>query len=66
MSNDIVDVLRGIVALENELIGSFVPKVCTEAADEIERLADEIERLRASLAGVQSERDMWEREARRG
>jgi hypothetical protein len=59
MSNDIVDVLRGIVALENELIGSFVPKVCTEAADEIER-------LRASLAGVQSERDMWEREARRG
>jgi hypothetical protein len=59
MSNDIVDVLRGIVALENELIGSFVPKVCTEAADEIER-------LRASLAGVQSERDLWEREARRG
>jgi hypothetical protein len=59
MSNDIVDVLRGIVALENELIGSFVPKVCAEAADEIER-------LRASLTGMQSERDMWEREARRG
>ena len=59
MSNDIVDLLRGIVALGNELIGSFVPKVCTEAADEIER-------LRASLAGAQSERDMWEREARRG
>ena len=59
MSNDIVDILRGIVALENELIGSFVPKVCTEAADEIER-------LRASLNAVQNERDLWEREARRG
>lgn len=54
-SDDIVTRLRQMATLRQPITGQIIADLCTDAADELDRLTNE-------LATVKAERDIWERE----